>query len=114
MLGPSVAPAPLLTDLDPNSAPAGSLGFTLTLLGLNFDVDGTVEWGGVPLAQPLVRSDRVFQVTVPAALLKTPGVVNVRVVNPLATGGPTNALKFRIIGVAPDHQLFIPLARNAS
>ncbi len=113
VLGPSVSPAPLLTSIDPSSAPAGSPELILTLTGLNFDVDATVDWGGVSL-EVLSRSDQQFQAKVPAALLASAGVVSVRVVNPQATGGPTNALTFRIIAGAPDHQLFVPLARNGT
>ena len=113
VIGPSVNPAPLLTSIDPSSAPAGSPALVLTLTGLNFDVDATVDWGGVSL-EVLSRSDQQFQAKVPAALLASAGVVRVRVVNPQAAGGPTNALTFRIIAGAPDHQLFIPLARNGA
>lgn len=112
VLGPSVAPAPLLISISPSSAPAGSPELTLTLNGLNFDVDATVEWGGEQL-KVLTASDQQFQVIVPAALLTSAGLVHVRVVNPPASGGATNALSFRIIASAPDHRLYIPLARGA-
>ena len=93
--GTSVDPVPLLTSLSPNTAAAGSPTFSLVLNGQNFDENATVAWGNTTLQITSFSPTQIIA-TVPAALLTSPGTVNVRVINPQNAGGESNALKFTI------------------
>ncbi|MCI0387960.1 MAG: IPT/TIG domain-containing protein [Acidobacteria bacterium] len=88
-------PVPTLTSLSPNSIPAGSAAFILTVNGTNFVPGAVVNWNGSPRATTFVTDMRVTaQIT--AADLATQGAASVIVVNPAPGGGASNALIFTI------------------
>ena len=95
---PQPSPAATLASLAPASAPAGSGGGMLTLIGSAFNPGSVAYWNGSP------RTTRVdgptqLTVTIPASDLGTTADISaatVTVVNPGA--GPSNALPFTILG----------------
>ena len=89
------AAAPVLRALTPASVTAGSLAFTLTLLGSGFAPGATVGWGGTSLTPATIAPGQIT-LQVPAALVASVGSAAVTVVNPLAAGGASNALTFTI------------------
>lgn len=76
------AVTPSLTSLSPSSAVAGSATFSLTLNGSNFLPGAVVLFGATPLTPaPGDIGPTQITVSVPAALVATPGSVEVRVRN---------------------------------
>ncbi len=73
--------APAISNLSPNSAIAGSPGFTLTVNGTSFASTSLVKWGGTSLATTFVSSTQLTA-TVSAAQIATAGTASVTVVNP--------------------------------
>jgi hypothetical protein len=88
-------PAPTLTSLSPNSIPAGSQAFILTVNGTNFVPGAVVNLNGSPRATTFV-SDTQVTAQITAADVATQGSVSVIVVNPAPGGGASNALIFTI------------------
>jgi plastocyanin len=95
--GPSVNKLPVLTRLNPSSAPVGSAALTLILDGTNFAEDAVVHWNNITLTPTNIANDQII-VTIPAELLATAGSAKVTVVNPGVGGGTSNALTFTIGG----------------
>jgi len=97
------ASLPVLDSMSPNSIPAGSPEFTLTVTGSHFHSDSSVLWNGYILFGKMVNENEM-QVTVPAENLFTEGTVQVWVFNdPGGTnlngpcgGGPSAKLTFTI------------------
>ncbi len=87
----SAAGAPAITGITPDSAVAGSAAVTVALQGSGFSDGSRVEFGGQILT-PVVVASNTISVTVPAALLATPGSVDVSVVN--ADGQESNRVAF--------------------
>ncbi len=90
-------PAPVLFDVSPSSAAAGSGPFTLTANGNNFVNGSTVQFNGTMLTTTFVR-DTQLTATVTAPLLTNAGTVGVAVVNP--GGAATGAVAFTITSPA--------------
>nr|MDQ3934194.1 IPT/TIG domain-containing protein [Actinomycetota bacterium] len=77
---PVVAPGPAVSELEPNIAPAGAAGFTLTVGGSGFEPGATVQWNGSALLTTFV-SDSQVSAPVAASLIATPGTAQVTVVS---------------------------------
>ncbi len=75
VLGPSIS------TLAPSSITAGSLGFTLSVSGSNFESGSQILFGGTALTTTFVSSSSLTA-TVNAPQVAIPGPVNVTVVNP--------------------------------
>ena len=72
---------PVITDINPSAAVAGSSDLALGVVGANF-VDGSVVlWNGAPLATLPGARTQLFA-TIRAALIVTPGSVRISVQNP--------------------------------
>lgn len=103
--------APFLLSISPNSAPAGSPGFTLSVTGGNFEPGAGVTnvlWGGTSLATTFVDAQDLTAV-VPASLLASPGVVNVSVQQGGSNPGTTGTLSFTVGPRPGAFDLFLPL-----
>jgi len=74
-------PPPALTSLSPTTVPLGSVAFTLTLNGNNFQTGAIARWNGTNL-QTSFQSASLLTAQVPASLLNTVATANVDVRNP--------------------------------
>jgi hypothetical protein len=93
-------PAPILTAINPNSATAGSPGFTLTVTGANFISTTTVRWNGANRPTTFVSATQLTA-QIPASDITTPGTASVNVFTPPNAAGvggglSTNPLPFTI------------------
>src|SRR6185436_13381061 len=79
--GTTPPPGPTLTTLTPNTATAGSAGFTLTADGGNFVSGATVLWNGAARPTTFVGPTRVTA-SIPAADVAAAGSAPVSVRNP--------------------------------
>jgi uncharacterized protein (TIGR03437 family) len=77
---PSTA-APILAGVNPNTAPAGSAGLTLTLSGSNFTPGATAYFNGAPLSTTFVSAQQLTA-ALPTARLTTAGTFPITVANP--------------------------------
>jgi hypothetical protein len=94
-------PDPVITNIAPNSASAGSGDLNLALVGADFLADAVVCWNAVELATTRLSATKLTA-TVPATLLVSPGVVLVTVRNGAAAGAPvSNAMAFGVGAVVP-------------
>jgi hypothetical protein len=87
-----IAPRPEITSLSPDSARAGSAGFTLTIYGSNFTPTAKVTWGTVVLVHTYVNATKLTA-PISASLLATAGTLWVRVTT---TGGASYPMIFTI------------------
>jgi uncharacterized protein (TIGR03437 family) len=90
--------AATLAALSPNSVPAGSPGFTLTVAGTGFVTGSVIQWNGGPVATSFGSSTQLTA-QIPAGLVATAGTATVRVVNPSAV--LSNSLTFTIAAPIP-------------
>ena len=93
----TINPPPTLSNLNPNSAHAGSGGFPLTINGANFFPGAVANWGATALATSYGNGGQLTA-TVPSGLIATAGTASVTV----TLGGVTTAgLPFTIIPPPP-------------
>ena len=85
--------APVLTSLNPNTSPHGSVGFTLTITGSGFVPDSIVHLGD-KTAPATVVNDTAITVDIPAGYNQTPMVYQVSVESP--NGVMSNSLPFTV------------------
>ena len=105
------APAPTISSLSPNSATAGSPGFSLTVTGSGFVAGATVRWNGSALATTFVSATQLTA-QVLAASIATDGSASVSVLNPGST--PSNASTFTVtFAPAPTISNIAPAAASA-
>src|SRR5437588_5478794 len=81
---PQPGAVPVIAQLVPNSAKAGSPAFTLTVNGSGFNPDATINWNG---SKTTFVSGNQLTATIPASAIATPGTVTVTVTNPGHTAG---------------------------
>jgi peptidoglycan/xylan/chitin deacetylase (PgdA/CDA1 family) len=91
-----VNPAPALTSISPTTVNAGSSDTTLTVTGMGFTQQSTVQLAGTPITTIFSGSSTQLTAVIPAALLTTPGTSPVRVVTPVPGGGTSNAMSLTI------------------
>lgn len=89
------ANAPTISLLNPSSAIAGSVGFTMNVTGTNFNSAAIVQFNGNPLATTFVSSTQLMA-TVTAGEISTVGTASITVSNPPANGGVSAASTFFI------------------
>jgi len=88
--GPPVVLTPLISAVIPNSAPAGSAGFTLTVNGSNFGTDAAVYWNNSQKKSQFVSGNQVTA-QIQASDLQQSGEIPVYV----KTGGQqSNTIEF--------------------
>ena len=86
------APIPSLSSISPNTAVAGSAGFTLTATGTNFTAASVINWNGAALTTTFISASSLTA-TVPAANIAAAGSTSITVV----TGANiTTAVNFTI------------------
>ncbi|MBZ5576002.1 MAG: hypothetical protein LAP40_05525 [Acidobacteriia bacterium] len=78
---PTNPPVPTIFSLQPVSAPAGSAGFSLTVMGTGYLPGATVLWNGAALAT-IYDDASDLQATVPTSSIAMPGTVNIAVADP--------------------------------
>ena len=93
-------PVPRITNLNPDTAPAGSAGFGLVVNGVNFVTNSVIRFNGNDLLTTFVTSSQLTA-QVPAALIAGGGLAPVVVFNPAPGGGTSNAVNFSIVNPAP-------------
>ena len=86
---------PVLTSLSPNSATAGSPGFTLSLTGSGFQRAAEVQFNNFLVSATWINSGRI-EAAIPAGAIATGGSYPVVVINPAPGGGPSAALLFSV------------------
>lgn len=91
----SVNPPPSLASLNPGSANAGGVGFTLTVNGADFVNGAVVRWNGNNRTTTFVSSTQLTA-AIPASDIATASSAMVTVFNPEPGGGTSNALTFTI------------------
>jgi hypothetical protein len=89
------ANAPKIASLNPSSAIAGGLAFTLTVTGTNFVPTSAVEFNGSALTTTFVSSTQLTA-TITSLDIATPSTANITVANPTANGGVSAASTFFI------------------
>jgi len=99
-------PMPTIAYLEPGSARAGGVAFTLAINGTGFFRGSIVQWNGSARATWFVSSTQL-QATITAPDIATSGTANVMVVNPAPGGGSSDPHRFRIY----DRVLYLFLPR---
>ncbi|HZS03747.1 MAG TPA: hypothetical protein VFD58_02650 [Blastocatellia bacterium] len=88
-------PIPALTGLSPNTLPAGSAAFTLTVNGTDF-IDGSIiRWNGANRRTTFVSATQLTA-AIPAGDVLNPGTISVTVLTPAPGGGTSNTENFTI------------------
>ena len=95
----TIAAAPTLSSIAPNSAPVGSSSLTLSLSGSNFVADSVANFNGSPLATTFVDTNDLTAV-LPAADLLNAGVFPVTVSDPDTAGAVSGAVDFTVTASA--------------
>ncbi|MGH9938481.1 MAG: IPT/TIG domain-containing protein, partial [Blastocatellia bacterium] len=93
-------PAPRITSVSPDSAPAGSPQITLVVNGAGFVPVSVVRFAGVVLQTNFITSSQLTAL-IPPALLSSSGSAAITVVNPPPGGGTSNAVTFSITSPLP-------------
>jgi len=100
--GGMMAAAPSITQLMPNSAPAGGIAFTLNVIGSNFVNGAVVYWNGMTRTTTFVTAGHV-RATISASDIASAATVGVYVKNPGGTGiymnqggQPSNTVNFTV------------------
>ncbi|HTK04300.1 MAG TPA: fibronectin type III domain-containing protein [Candidatus Eisenbacteria bacterium] len=104
-------PGPGTTSISPNSAIAGSGGFTLTVNGSNFVPSSVVRWGGSDRTTTYVSSTQLTA-AITSGDVAGAGVVTVTVFNPLPGGGSSNGQTFTVNNPVPTTTSVSPTAKN--
>ena len=94
-------PAPAITSISPNTAPAGGAAFTLTIYGTNFVAASMVSFGGTALNSNFVSSTLLTTV-IPTAAVISAGNPTVSVTNPAPGGGTSNGMNFAVTSSGPN------------
>ena len=93
-------PIPAITNLNPSSATAGGVGFTLTVNGTNFISSSKVRWNGANRTTSYV-SNTQLQASITAADIASAGTATVTIFNPTPGGGTSNGVTFTINNPIP-------------
>ena len=91
-------PEPVLDDISPRSAPAGSGDVKLAVTGAGFYVTAVVQVAGRPLTTTFIDPAHV-EAVIPAAWLRFPATLPVSISNPRPGGGVSNAYGFVVAPV---------------
>jgi outer membrane protein assembly factor BamB len=85
----TVQPAPIITQLSPNSATAGAAGFVLAVFGNNFTGQSVVNWGGSPRSTSYGSTSQVTA-QISAADIAAVGTIAVTVKTQEVSSAPSN------------------------
>jgi hypothetical protein len=85
--------SPTITQLIPNDANMGGMGFTLTVNGSGFGTDAVVYWNGAPQTSMYLSGNQVTA-QISATDLMNPGMVAVYV---LSGGKRSNSVDFQVM-----------------
>jgi Domain of unknown function (DUF4214) len=105
-------PVPTLGSVTPNSAIAGSSGFTLNISGTNFVSGSIVKFNGTDLVTSFVSGTQLTA-QLPTAAIGTAGNANVTVFNPAPGGGTSSAVNFAINNPVPTIASLTPTSATA-
>lgn len=83
---PTAGTVPAISQLSPNNANAGSVGFMLTVNGSNFAGKAVVNWNGTAQTATKYVTGNQLTVAIPASMIANSGTASITVTNP-ATGG---------------------------
>lgn len=97
---PNPSDVPKITGLNPNAALAGGAGFTLTVLGKNFDTLATVTVNGSTRTTGFVNSTEL-KVAVNASDISLAGALQIGVFNPPPQGGSSNLFSLDVNNPVP-------------
>src|SRR5581483_9272825 len=97
---PPPNPAPLVTQVSPNSALAGSNDVTMTIVGSNFISSSVANFGTTALKTTVSSSTQITAV-IPAGLMASGAVGNITVTNPPPGGGTSTAVTFTVNNPQP-------------
>ncbi len=106
-------PVPVVTSLQPSSASAGGLGFTLMVTGSNFISSSAVRWNGTTKSTTYVNST-TLSATISSADIASAGAAQVTVFNPAPGGGQSNALTFTINSANNPTPILISMLPNST
>jgi Putative Ig domain len=104
----TINPAPVISAISPNTATAGSPGFTLTVNGTGFSSGSVVNWNTTALTTRFVNATQLTA-TVPGSLIATAGTAQITVVSGNVT---SNAVGFTV-APAPAISSLSPSAATA-
>ncbi len=107
-------PAPMLSEISPTEADAGSPDLSITLKGSRLVKQSIVAFNGITVT-PTFISDKELTALIPASALISPGTVEVRVITPAPGGGTSEPQSFTIksTDVAPVINSFSPSSGSA-
>jgi uncharacterized repeat protein (TIGR01451 family) len=94
-------PAPAISSLSPSSAAPGGAAFTLTVNGINFVSNSTVQWKSANRTTTFVSSTQLTAAIL-SADIATVGTAGITVTNPTPGGGTSNTSTFTIAIPPPD------------
>ncbi|MFD1873758.1 IPT/TIG domain-containing protein [Hymenobacter bucti] len=100
-------PAPLISNLSPSSAAAGSGAVALTVTGTGYVSSSAIQFNGVPLPTTFLSATQLTA-TIPATALATAGTYAVTVANPVPGGGSSPSADFTVTTPAPTLVSFSP------
>lgn len=89
-------PAPTIASLSPSFAIAAGDAFVLTVNGVNFTNNSTVQWNGGARMTTFVSATQLMA-EIPAPDIVSAGTATITVVTPAPGGGTSNALSFNIV-----------------
>jgi len=93
-------PIPMITNINPTSATAGGVDFTLTVNGTNFISASKVRWNGADRTTSYISGTQL-QASIAAADIASSGTATVTVFNPTPGGGTSNGVTFTINNPIP-------------
>jgi uncharacterized repeat protein (TIGR01451 family) len=94
-------PVPAISSLSPSSAAPGGAAFTLTVNGINFVSNSTVQWKSANRTTTFVSSTQLTAAIL-SADIATVGTAGITVTNPTPGGGTSNTSTFTIAIPPPD------------
>lgn len=102
--------APTISSLSPSSATAGDPGFTLSIVGTNFEVGATVDFGGTNHTADVVFTDAEhLSIAVGASEIATAGTKSVTVTT---LGGTSGAADFTVNNPVPSISTLTPASKT--
>ena len=105
-------PTPNIITINPQSVPAGSPGFNLTVNGTGFNNTSRVRWNGSERPTTFVSSSQLTA-AIATGDLAGGGFVSVTAFNPTPGGGESNAINFQVVNPAPTISSINPLSTTA-
>ena len=105
-------PTPNIITINPQSVPAGSPGFNLTVNGTGFNDTSRVRWNGSERPTTFVSSSQLTA-AIATGDLAGGGFVSVTAFNPTPGGGASNAINFQVVNPAPTISSASPLSVTA-